>query len=151
MFLRAGDWLADHSENCWKGWDNTFGCFSPQPPQSHNIQLEVLLFLASCQEQISLTQCWSTAGGLPEVTTQSCHTEVPHTLSQTQCDTTIAHKMHLIKNKDTNKSCDQGRTPDCMHIFIVFSFIWSFLHYKCLNFIFIWYIIDDISCWNESW
>lgn len=75
------------------------------------------MFLASCQEQISLTKCWSTAGGLPEVITQSCHTEVPHTLSQTQCDTTIAHKMHLIKNKDTNKSCNQGRTPDCMFIF----------------------------------
>jgi len=51
------------------------------------------VFLASCQEQISLTKCWSTAGELPEVTKQSSHTKVPHTLSQTQCDTRIAHKI----------------------------------------------------------
>ena len=64
-----------------------------------------------------MTKCWSTAGGLPEEGKQSCHTEVPHALSQTQCDTIIAHKMHLIKSKDTNKSCNRGRTLNCILIF----------------------------------
>lgn len=85
------------------------------------------MFLASCQEQISLTKCWSTAGGLPEERKQSCRTEVPHALSQTQYDTTIANKMHLIKSKDTNKSCNRGSTLNCILLLDFILYRKSFL------------------------